>query len=46
VDASILAEIRENIENISTLLKIDFVDLSTVDDDFRNHVYITGKRLG
>lgn len=45
VDASILAEIRENIENISTLLKIDFVDLSTVDADFRNHVLETGNRL-
>ena len=45
MDASILAKIREEIENISTLLTIDFVDLSTVDDDFRNHVLETGSRL-
>ncbi len=43
--SSILAKIREDIENIPTLLKIDFVDLSTVDDDFRNHVLETGNRL-
>ena len=45
MDASILAKIREEIENISTLLTIDFVDLSRVDDDFRNHVLETGSRL-
>ena len=45
MDASILAKMREEIENISTLLTIDFVDLSTVDDDFRNHVLETGSRL-
>jgi len=45
MDASILAKMREEIENISTLLTIDFVDLSRVDDDFRNHVLETGSRL-
>lgn len=45
IDASILAIVREKIENIPTLLKIDFVDLSTVGSDFRSHVLSTGKRL-
>lgn len=35
IPLSIMTEIRDNLENINTLLKIDFVDISTVSKDFR-----------
>ena len=45
IDSSTLSSIREEVENIPTLLKIDLIDLSTVDYDFRNHVFERGNRL-
>jgi len=35
IDPRKLADIREKIENIPTLLRIDFVDFSSVGQDFR-----------
>jgi uncharacterized protein len=35
IPPTIMANIKEEVENITTLLKIDFVDFSTVSPEFR-----------
>ncbi|WP_456432424.1 HI0074 family nucleotidyltransferase substrate-binding subunit [Nitratifractor sp.] len=40
-----LGKIREEVEQLETLLKIDVINLAGVDDRFRNRVFDTGKVL-
>ena len=46
ISAKSLFTIREKIDEIPTLLKIDFLDLAAVDDEFRNVALTTAIEIG
>jgi predicted nucleotidyltransferase len=46
ISAKSLFTIREKIDEIPTLLKIDFLDFAAVDDEFRNVALTTAIEIG